>query len=274
MGDSSLVFFPNANNFWADNGQGGFKGVGIGFYARGLGAHSFAAGYSSYAPFPKSVSIGSNLVANQAGAIVIGEGLANSVLRNNCASSLMVGFRSDVPTLFVGPADGTTGSLGKVGVGTSSPLSIFHISSADQPSFTIDNAQTGSGYAQKIKVMSANVAAITIENNGIQTFVLKGDGSIRTDQRIVAREIEVNVNPWYDHVFSENYELISIDSLSVFISRYHHLPDIPSAADVADKGVPLGNMTGLLLKKIEELTLYIIDLNARIEQLENANRKE
>jgi len=71
-------------------------------------------------------------------------------------------------------------------------------------------------------------------------------------------------------VFDKAYTLMTVDSLSTYIKTHKHLPEMPTTKDVQDHGVDVGNNQTLLLKKIEELTLYIIQQNERIKKLENA----
>jgi len=92
---------------------------------------------------------------------------------------------------------------------------------------------------------------------------------LRTDGLLLAREIMVTLNGWSDYVFAKNYQLKSLTEVEKFIKENNHLPDVPSEKEVKEKGINLGNMDALLLQKIEELTLYIIELEKRIKELEN-----
>lgn len=78
-----------------------------------------------------------------------------------------------------------------------------------------------------------------------------------------------NVNDWSDHVFSNGYDLMSLEELEDFITKNRHLPNIPTAEEVFRDGIDLGEMDAKLLEKIEELALYNIDLNK-----ENLNLKK
>jgi hypothetical protein len=71
---------------------------------------------------------------------------------------------------------------------------------------------------------------------------------------------------WPDYVFNPDYSLPSLDEIEKFITANRHLPEIPSAKEIAANGLDLGDNQALLLKKIEELTLYIIDQNKKIEE--------
>ncbi len=96
------------------------------------------------------------------------------------------------------------------------------------------------------------------------TFKLAVNGHIR------AKEIKVETG-WSDFVFEETYDLPSLEQVEAQIKEKGHLKDIPSAAEVAENGIYLGEMDAKLLQKIEELTLYIIEQNKRLDQLEDKN---
>ncbi len=78
-----------------------------------------------------------------------------------------------------------------------------------------------------------------------------------------------NENQWSDKVFDKNYKLLSINELARFVAQNKHLPNIPSAKEVVEKGVNNAEMTAKLLEKIEEMSLYIIQLEKRLSQVEN-----
>lgn len=106
-----------------------------------------------------------------------------------------------------------------------------------------------------------------------------GSHLLAVDGSIGAREIIVEGNSWSDFVFEEGYELPSLQQVENYISKKGHLKDIPSAVEIENNGIPLGEMDALLLQKIEELTLYVIEINKQnqdlqreIESLSNANK--
>ena len=69
----------------------------------------------------------------------------------------------------------------------------------------------------------------------------------------------------------DDYKLMRLDELETKIKETGHLPEIPSAKEVSEKGVSVGEMQSKLLQKVEELTLYVIDQNKRIAALEREN---
>jgi len=85
--------------------------------------------------------------------------------------------------------------------------------------------------------------------------------------RVLAEEIKVQLSTsWPDYVFAQNYKRMPLPELEQFIVKNKHLPDIPSAQQVAKEGIELGATQAALLKKIEELTLYMIEQNKELKK--------
>jgi hypothetical protein len=84
---------------------------------------------------------------------------------------------------------------------------------------------------------------------------------------IGAKEIIVS-STGADYVFQPNYRLRPLSEVRAYIQANHHLPDIPSASEVAQKGLSVGDMQTKLLAKIEELTLHMIQEHERNDRLE------
>ena len=95
------------------------------------------------------------------------------------------------------------------------------------------------------------------------THRLEVNGTIRS------KEVIVEAVNWPDYVFSKEYDLPSLTSIEKYISEHKHLPNIPSASEVEMNGQLLGETQKKMMEKIEELTLYIIQLEKRITQIEN-----
>ncbi|MFL9483218.1 hypothetical protein ACI6Q2_10620 [Chitinophagaceae bacterium LWZ2-11] len=114
---------------------------------------------------------------------------------------------------------------------------------------------------------SGNVSIGDIDAKG---YKLSVNGNIRS------KKITVTQQNWPDYVFDSSYTLAPLSQVEQFIKDNKHLPDVPSAKEVADKGLDVGDNQAVLLKKIEELTLYMIEmkkenteLKQRIEKVEN-----
>ncbi len=88
-----------------------------------------------------------------------------------------------------------------------------------------------------------------------------------------AREVIVTNGTWSDYVFRPDYRLRPLSEVNSFIQEHHHLPDIPSEAEVKEKGVNMGEMQSKLLAKIEELTLHMIRAEERNTKLEEQNHE-
>ena len=86
--------------------------------------------------------------------------------------------------------------------------------------------------------------------------------------KIRAKEVKVEVANWPDYVFEDSYRPKTPSEIESFVKLNKHLPDVPSAKQVEANGIELGEMNKVLLKKIEELTLLLIEQNKRIEKLE------
>lgn len=100
-----------------------------------------------------------------------------------------------------------------------------------------------------------------------------GIGKINPEQKlevngqIHAKEVQIDLKNWPDFVFEEDYDLQPLREIALFIKTHGHLPNIPSATQVEDEGVYLGKMNALLLQKIEELTLHLIEKDEQINRL-------
>ncbi len=109
--------------------------------------------------------------------------------------------------------------------------------------------------------MDVNTGNIGIGTN-TPSHKLSVNGSIRS------REVIVETANWPDYVFTKAYTLPSLYDVEKFIDTYHHLPNVPSATEIETNGLPLGELQKLLMQKVEELTLYIIQQNKLISNLQ------
>ncbi len=97
------------------------------------------------------------------------------------------------------------------------------------------------------------------------------DYLLAVDGKIISEEVRVELSgSWPDYVFDEDYALLSLEQLEQHIETVGHLPGIPSANTVETEGILLGDMQRVMVEKIEELTLYVIDLQKQIEELKKS----
>ena len=155
---------------------------------------------------------------------------------------------------------------GNVGIGTGNPQRKLDVNGDIKANgLFLDNIASGDwGYAARILVNNNTTRGLIIENtlSGQTVFSILGDGIVNA-KKIYAEEFEIHPNAmnilWYDHVFNQDYKLRTLSELEQFIKTNKHLPEIPSAKEVEENGINLGEMQGKLLQKIEELTLYVIE---------------
>ena len=95
------------------------------------------------------------------------------------------------------------------------------------------------------------------------------EGTVRS------KEVKVEASPWPDYVFDEAYDLKSLAETEQYIKENKHLPNLPSAEEVSENGIELGEMNAKLLEKIEELTLHQIEMMKliKLQQREIENLK-
>jgi len=89
-------------------------------------------------------------------------------------------------------------------------------------------------------------------------------------QGILTERVKValrHTTDWADYVFKNDYKLLTLGEVDAFIKKYGHLPGVPSAEEVKEKGIDVATMDAKLLEKIEELTLYMIELKKENEAM-------
>ncbi len=127
---------------------------------------------------------------------------------------------------------------------------------------TIDAAIWGTGGKPLL------LQALSGGNVGIGTT--NPQSKLAVNGTITTQEVVVTATGWSDYVFDQDNQLAPLTEVASFIEENHHLPGIPSAAEVAEKGVSVGEMQAKLLAKVEELTLHLIQDEKKIAALESA----
>ena len=198
---------------------------------------------------------------------------------------------------------------GLVGIGTSVPLAKLNVIGGDEVALNTNGylmlgAESGANLVMDInEIMVRNngsSAHLYLQNEGGSVFIgdptgfnsahrlgVEGNtvvtGNLRVgttpspsgyrlavDGKVICTEVMVRlVANWPDYVFGKNYRLPSLDEVEAFIKKNNHLPGIPSAKSIESTGLSLGEMQKLQMEKIEELTLYVIELKKEIERLKN-----
>ena len=136
----------------------------------------------------------------------------------------------------------------------------------------------------KLHVVGAGVTSVTnallVQNSATNDLMRVNDDATVTfgtttlrakldvNGDITTRKVKVTQAGWPDYVFHKSYQLPTLEEVEKYIKSHQHLPEVPSAEDVAKDGLDLGDNQSILLRKIEELTLYVIEQNKKIEQMQ------
>ena len=129
-------------------------------------------------------------------------------------------------------------------------------------SFYLDSGNGGTG---GLRFFTREAGQLT------EKMMIAPNGNISVSNKLEAREIKVTTTPTADFVFEDSYKLPDLESVEKHIKEKKHLPEIASAAEMQKDGVNIGNFQIKLLQKIEELTLYQIQLNKEVTNLKQEN---
>ena len=129
---------------------------------------------------------------------------------------------------------------------------------------TTSNNSLWNSSAEGINYTAGNVAIGTDSNP-----ILNGESyKLAVNGKIITEEVKVQLNQnWPDYVFKKDYDLPSLEEIEQHITEKGHLINIPSAKEVKTNGISLGEMNSLLLEKIEELTLHLIQVKKELNEL-------
>jgi hypothetical protein len=183
----------------------------------------------------------------------------------------------------------TINASGNVGIGTSTPSERLQVEGHILSNGHIKTTGSGAGFVMfnratneissvwysptagetRLYDQVANIDRLTINasgNVGIGTTSPHADAKLAVNGNIYSKKVKVTLTGWSDYVFDAGYRLRPLSEVERYIQQYHHLPEVPSAAEVEKDGLDLGGNQATLLKKIEELTLYVIEQNKRNEE--------
>jgi hypothetical protein len=186
---------------------------------------------------------------------------------------------------------------GKVGIGTRNPLTTLYLQNdnktysstltlknttndiAARAGLTMENdaghqtyfyKQASGNYDANDNILYSAEGNTRIYTGGEERFRIAVNGNIgigtsspadklSVNGNIRAKEIKVETSNWPDYVFHNDYDLRSLTALKAYIELHHHLPEMPSEKEIIKEGLDLGKINNLLLRKVEELTLYLIE---------------
>ncbi|WP_298546651.1 hypothetical protein [uncultured Aquimarina sp.] len=173
---------------------------------------------------------------------------------------------------------------GNVGIGTTNPLAkldvrgVIKTSHSDGRYVNLFTSGDGNSYINITGGSATSRFGFQVDGSSKMSIMKNGNIGIGTADtkgfklgvagKIAAEEIKVALyNAWPDYVFENNYNLPTLQEVEHHIAEKGHLENIPSAAEVIENGIQLGEMNAKLLQKIEELTLYMIEQNKKTEKL-------
>ncbi len=214
----------------------------------------------------------------------------NFILQNREAGNIFIGV-PNVDMLF-------SNSSSRLWIGTLSNLISTEQARMNIIAPSSDNGlfiqSSGTKYALSLKTSVNTTEALLVRDaSNVGNFSVKGNGEVNTKDLFVngklrvtdgttnvfsvdntglirSREILVDDLPIPDYVFKPDYKLMTLKEVEQYISKFHHLPNVKSELEFQEAGgVQLGEMNLKLLEKVEELTLYMIDLQKQIEELKN-----
>ncbi len=223
----------------------------------------------------------------------------NNDLMINAARVGIIGTPSNLILQLTTGSGLNTLNAGNVGVGVDIPLLKLHVygdlmlENTSNPYVQFREANVNRAfiqtYAGNLRLSISNSGnpsgKIILTSNGIDRFFLDNNGDISignsykiaTGYRIsvqgkmICEELKVLLNAnWPDYVFDAGYRLRSIDELEKYILQYKHLPGLSPAASVEKEGIEVGEMNRKLTEKVEELSLYIIQLQKQLNELKQA----
>jgi len=230
-----------SNNTFLGTYTGRFNTTGIGnlFVGYTAGYNALAANYNTMLGFQSGYSMtdgGSNVFLGKRSGYSKTSGVNNVFLGSNAGENNLTGNGN----VFIGNRAGSNQSGSNM---------LF-----------IDNSNTDT------PLIFGNFSANQI---GINTTFIPSDYTFAVDGKIIAEEVRVRLSEnWPDYVFQPSYDLMPLPELKKYITKHNHLPDVPSAAEIEEAGgTDVGAMNILLLKKVEELTLHVIQLQEEIETL-------
>lgn len=226
----------------------------------------------------------------------------NEIMARNGANIATLTLQNDGGDLKVGSDNKLLiANNGNVGIGTGSPAAKLDVNGSANLGYTTIN----SGSSGEMLRLTGNSPALAfnfgnnysfLQQNSTNLHLVSGNkplwvdasqvaiGSINSNAptyklavagKIICEELKVELyDNWPDYVFKDEYQLRSLPELKSFIKTNNHLPNIPEAAEVEKEGILVGVMNRKLLEKVEELTLYVIQLQEQIDELKAANGKQ
>jgi hypothetical protein len=228
--------------------------------------------------FAQWITNGTTIYNNNTGNVGIGTSTPRTLL--DVGKTLNPG---DVSVVWARLSEGNTAGggtyLGTVGYNTQLSGTITDVT--DVKSFAIEHSFYGStnssiNFLRGGGAIGGSISFSTNDNTEKMRILYNGNvgigithpqNKLDVNGTIHSKAVLIDLNGWADYVFKPTYRIRSLTEVKSYIDRNQHLPDIPSEQEILKDGLNVGEMNKLLMKKVEELTLYLIDNQKQIDEL-------
>ncbi|WP_158800309.1 hypothetical protein [Pedobacter sp. L105] len=234
-------------------------------------------------PYAADIVIGSDLGVRHNSSIMMWSGGSASRLSNAGDIFSFSVWNTTIPNVALGATVGATSYFkGNVGIGTDAaefPLTVYGVANF-YPHMTggVDIRSLSINYAPiNASFINNDYPIVLTTGGGNQPMILDAprvgigtttpDAKLSVNGTIHSKEVKIDLTGWADYVFNPTFQLRPINEVESYIDQNHHLPDMPAEKEVIQNGVNLGDMVKLQTKKIEELTLYLIEQQKQIDRL-------
>ena len=162
----------------------------------------------------------------------------------------------------------TTGTVRFAGLASSAGTRYLVSDNDGNIGYTTTGGGNGNGFwtSNSNNISNTNDGWVSIGTSSAAVSDPDGNFKLYVQGGIRARKVKVDQSTWPDYVFEKEYQLPRLSDVDLFIKNNKHLPGIKSAAEINKEGLDLGENQAALLQKIEELTLYLIEQNKRIDE--------
>jgi hypothetical protein len=185
-----------------------------------------------------------------------------------------------------------------IGQTNNNPSALFHIYTPNSTAlgFFLEHNGSAAGTSAALIRMTTQIPSVTalrIERKDASNNVYNGltvwangqtqigpkpapsihsDATLSADGKIICRDLYVlSTSVWPDYVFSNSYKLPSLNEVKQFYEINKHLPGVPTACEIEEKGININEVATIQMQKIEELTIYMVQMKEEIEQLKKEN---
>ena len=178
---------------------------------------------------------------------------------------------------------------GNVGVAYSNPSATFDVgrgtgtggTAAFRGTTHVTHINFGTTEDTYIRGGKTGASVILNDSHNGNVYIAEGGGNVGIGTNVLAYKLNVNGSVrskevvvetgWADYVFDKKYKRLPLAEVEKYIAENNHLPNVPSAEEIQTNGLKVGEMQTKMMEKIEELTLYVIELKKEIELLKTKN---